>query len=112
MAENKIKCKYIFEENYNPVYINGAQGGINPLGEIVVNFYLERNALPKSQTFSIENGIMGKESAEVEPEDLKNSFVRIIQNGIIMNYQTAKEIHRWLGENISALEKISKKNEK
>jgi hypothetical protein len=26
-----------------------------------------------------------------------------------MNYQTAKEIHRWLGENISALEKISKK---
>ncbi len=108
---DKIKCKYIFDDNYNPVYVNGAQGGINPLGEIVVNFYLERSALPNSQTFSIKDGKMSKEPAEMEPQDLKNSFVRVIQNGVIMNYQTAKEIHRWLGEHIKNLESITGQNE-
>jgi hypothetical protein len=40
-------------------------------------------------------------------QDLKNSFVRKIENGIIMNYQTAKEIHKWLGKHIEKLEEIS-----
>ena len=108
MADQKIKCKYIFQDDYNPLYINGAQGGINPLGEIVINFYLERNALPNSQTYIIENDKIGPEkSDEVEPEDWDNSFVRVIQNGVIMNYQTAKEIHKWLGQHIKNLEKIN-----
>jgi glucosamine 6-phosphate synthetase-like amidotransferase/phosphosugar isomerase protein len=34
---------------------------------------------------------------ESEPADLKDSFVRVVENGIIMNYQTAKVIHKWLG---------------
>jgi len=101
-----IKCKYLFEKDYNPVYINGAHGGINPLGEIVIHFYLERNALPLSQTFEVENGRIKPEDIESEPEDLKNSFVRVIKNGIILNYQTAKEIHKWLGNHISKLEEL------
>ena len=49
---------------------------------------------------------MGDETA-VEPKDLKTSFVRVIENGIVMNYQTAKEIHRWLGNHIDTLENNS-----
>jgi len=105
---NQIKCKYIFEDNYNPIYINGAQGGINPQGEIVINFYLERNALPVSQTFGIDNEKISAPEIESEPSDLENSFVRVIENGIIMNYQTAKEIHKWLGSHIEALEALTK----
>lgn len=107
MSKDTIKCKYIFDEDYNPLYVNGAQGGVNNLGEIVVNFYLERIALPKAQTFSVEDGEMGKEHLDaIEPSDLKNSFVRVFQNGVIMNYQTAKEVHKWLGEHIKNLETI------
>ncbi|MDN5202856.1 hypothetical protein QQ008_15810 [Fulvivirgaceae bacterium BMA10] len=107
MSKDTIKCKYIFEEDYNPLYVNGAQGGINSLGEIIINFYLERNALPKSQTFSVENGKISKENIDkVEPKDLKNSFVRVFQNGVVMNYQTAKEVHKWLGKHIESLEQI------
>jgi len=51
-----ITYKYIFEKDYNPLYVNGAQGGINPLGEIVIDFYLERNAIPVSQTCEIKDG--------------------------------------------------------
>jgi len=50
---------------------------------------------------------MGKERLDaIEPSDLKNSFVRVFQNGVIMNYQTAKEVHKWLGEHIENLENI------
>jgi hypothetical protein len=104
---DKIKCKYIFDDNYNPEYVNGAQGGINPLGEIVINFYLERNAIPNSQTFEIKDGKISVEDIESEPVDLKNSFVRVIKNGIVLNYQSAKEIHKWLGSHIEKLEELS-----
>lgn len=104
---NKVKCKYIFKDDYNPVYVNGAQGGINPQGEIVINFYLERNALPISQTYGIEDGKIGAQEIDAEPSDLKNSFVRFVENGVILNYQTAKEIHKWLGNHIKILEDLS-----
>lgn len=107
MAKNqKIKCKYIFPDDYNPKYVNGAQGGISIQGEIVINFYLERLALPNSQTFDVTpNGLLGNEIPSLsDPEDLKESFIRYIQGGVVMNYQVAKEIHRWLGENLTKLE--------
>jgi hypothetical protein len=103
-----IKCKYIFEKNYNPKYVNGAQGGINPSGEIVINFYLERTALPISQTYELsEDESQTAQEVSSEPDDLKESFVRVIENGIIMNYKTAKEIHHWLGQHIKTLESLS-----
>jgi ssDNA-specific exonuclease RecJ len=109
---NKIKCKYIFSDDYNPIYVNGAQGGINTQGEIVVNFYLERKALPVSQTYELEGEQINiTKEIEAEPSDLKNSFVRVIENGIIMNYQTAKEIYKWLGNHIEKLERLSNKGE-
>ena len=107
---DKIKCKYIFKDDFNPKYINGAQGGINPQGEVVINFYLERSALPVSQTYGIEDGKLSAQEIESEPSDLQNSFVRVIENGIVMNYQTAKEIHKWLGNHIAILEELSGKN--
>lgn len=102
----KIKCKYIFPDDYNPQYVNGAQGGISIQGEIVINFYLERLALPNSQTFDVTpNGLLGNEIQSLsDPKDLKESFIRYIQGGVVMNYQVAKEIHRWLGENLTKLE--------
>lgn len=106
----KIKCKYIFKDEYNPVYVNGAQGGINLQGEILINFYLERHALPISNTYEIEDGKLNSTAIESEPTDLSSSFVRVIENGVLMNYQTAKEIHKWLGEQLNQLESLTSKN--
>ena len=108
MAQNKpeLKFKYIFDYGYNPVYVNGAHGGVSPRGELVMNFYLERMALPESITHEINpNGTIGKESA-AEPDDLAHSMVRFIESGVVMNYQNAKELHLWLGERIKELEAL------
>ena len=72
--KNNIIFKYIFEDDYNPKYVNGAYGGITPKGEIIVIFFLERHGLPKSETISIsEDGKLGDE-IEREPKDHRQSL--------------------------------------
>jgi len=108
MAQNKpeLKFKYIFDYGYNPVYVNGAHGGVSPRGELVMNFYLERMALPESISHEINpNGTIGKETA-AEPDDLAQSMVRFIESGVVMNYQNARELHLWLGERIKEMEAL------
>lgn len=108
MDNQTLKFKYIFSDDYNPVYVNGAQGGINPQGEIVANFYLERLALPVSQTQEITpDGRLGGVVSS-EPADLNRSFVRFIKNGVVMNLQAAKNIHLWLGNLIEQCENAQK----
>ena len=110
MAQNKpeIKFKYIFNYGYNPVYVNGAHGGVSPRGELVMNFYLERMALPESLTHEINpNGTIGGEVTS-EPEDLKNSMVRFIETGVVMNYNGAKDLLLWLGERVKEMEALEK----
>lgn len=108
MSQNKpeLKFKYIFNYGYNPVYVNGAHGGVSPRGELVMNFYLERMALPQSITHEINpNGTIGSEVG-AEPADLKNSLVRFIETGVVMNYQNAKELLLWLGERVKEMDAL------
>ena len=110
MAQNKpeLKFKYIFDYGYNPIYVNGAHGGVSPRGELVMNFYLERMALPESITHEINtNGTIGREVA-AEPDDLAQSMVRFIKSGVVMNYQNARELHIWLGERLKEMEALEK----
>lgn len=114
MSERKsVTFKYKFAEDYNPVYVNGAQGGINPSGEIVANFYLERLPLPNKQEFGIsENGTLSGNPVSNDPEDLGHSMVRMVQSGVIMNLATAEAIHSWLGQQIDTVKSIQNHNKK
>lgn len=106
--KNELTFKYVFDDSYNPSYINGAHGGVTPRGELVVNFYLERQPLPKAISHELViNGSIGRET-EVEPSDLHRSFVRYVSSGIVLNQQTAKEIHFWLGEKLKEMEALEK----
>ncbi|MGA2150797.1 MAG: hypothetical protein ABSG48_01395 [Geobacteraceae bacterium] len=110
MSDKKpaINFKYIFDYGYNPVYVNGAHGGISPRGELVMNFYLERQPLPNSISHEINpNGTIGNQTTE-EPEDLKNSLVRFIDTGVVLNYESARNIHFWLGERLKEMEAIER----
>ncbi|MBJ6751314.1 hypothetical protein [Geomonas anaerohicana] len=104
--QNEMTFKYIFTYDYNPIYVNGAHGGISPRGELVINFYLERQPLPNAISHEItQAGQIGPET-EVEPSDLGRSLVRQVINGIVVNHQTARELHYWLGEKIKELDAL------
>lgn len=110
MSQKKpeITFKYVFNYAYNPTYVNGAQGGFSPRGEMVINFYLERQPLPESISHEITpEGAIGRETA-VEPEDLSSSLVRYVDTGVVMNYESAKIFHSWLGEQLHAMEELQK----
>ncbi len=104
--KNKLNFKYIFGDNYNPLYINGASGGLSPNNEIIINFYLERPALPNKLSFNLDKDfqVIGENEEEREPEDLQSSFVRFVQNGVIFDYNTAKSLQDFLNKTISDYE--------
>ena len=103
-GKQELTFKYIFTYDYNPVYVNGAHGGMSPRGELVVNFYLERPPLPNAISHEINpNGTIGRESA-FEPEDFNQSLVRYVPTGVVLNAQTARDFHNWLGEKLKELE--------
>ena len=104
----EITFKYVFNYSYNPTYVNGAQGGFSPRGEMVINFYLERQPLPESISHEITPaGAIGRETG-VEPADLPNSMVRFIDTGVVMSYENAKVFHAWLGDKLREVEELHK----
>jgi len=103
-----ITFKYIFNYGYNPSYVNGAQGGFSPRGEMVIHFYLERQPLPESISHEITpEGAIGREIG-VEPEDLSGSMVRFIDTGVVMSYENARIFHAWLGDKLREVEELHK----
>jgi len=104
----ELTFKYVFNYGYNPSYVNGAQGGFSPRGEMVINFYLERQPLPDSITHEITpEGAIGRETG-VEPNDLASSMVRFIDTGVVMSYENARVFHAWMGDKLREIEEIQK----
>lgn len=102
--ERQINFKYVFDEKYNPAYCNGAFGGISTQGEIVVNFFMERMPIPNSTTNSVNpDGSLGG-VISTDPENLDETVIRYVSNGIVLSENSAKAIHEWLGSQIQELE--------
>lgn len=107
-----ISFKYIFKYDYNPLYVNGAHGGVSPRGEIVANFYLERQPLPNEITHAINpDGSISADVVAVDPANLESTIIRYVSNGIVLNHQNAKALHGWLGDKITELEHMMKTRE-
>lgn len=107
-----LSFKYIFTYDYNPVYVNGAHGGISPRGEIIANFYLERPPLPNEITHAINpDGSIGADIIEADPKNLNSTIVRYVSSGVVLNYQNAKALHAWLGDKVEELERMMQARE-
>jgi hypothetical protein len=106
--KSELTFKYVFNYGYNPTYVNGAQGGFSPRGEMVINFYLERQPLPDAISHEITlEGAIGRETG-VEPKNLANSMVRFIDTGVVMSYENAKVFHAWMGDKLREVEEMHK----
>jgi hypothetical protein len=101
----QIKFKYIFDDDYNPSYASGAFGGPTPRDEIVINFFLERQPVPYSETRAVnEDGTLGA-TIKAERNDDTLKIIRYVETGVVMDLKTAREIHTWLGETIKLIDK-------
>lgn len=99
----KIKGSFDYGENYSLRFVNGAFGGLTSNNkEIVVNFYFENLPLPKEYELNIDDNGNVSESI-IKPDIIDVN--RKVESGIIMDLDTAKLIHGWLGNTIQDLEK-------
>ena len=76
-TDNQITFKYKFPETYNPVYVNGAHGGINVQGEIIANFYMERTPLPNKVTNNLNTDGSLSDVVSILPEDTSSPAVSV-----------------------------------
>lgn len=103
--ERQVKFRYIFPKDYNPVYCNGAHGGISTHGEIIANFFVERFPIPNYVMNSINDDGTLSGIIETDPKEIDTTLIRYVSNGIILTEDSAKAIYNWLGEQINELEK-------
>lgn len=103
-TNKKIQFKYVFKEDYNPIYANGVYGGVNHKGEFVLNFYQERQAIPNSVVHEVEeDGKLG-DVIKKSPEDVDEIMIRYIVAGVTLQYSEAKNIYSWFGKLLKEFE--------
>ena len=99
----QIKYEYTVDSGSNLNIAHGVWGGINPQGEIEMNFYLESDKLPAYSERSVaHDGAMGAEKSVYE--DNEHVIIRRIHSRILLNYHTARSLVEWLEEKIESLE--------
>lgn len=101
----EVHVQYRFPDDYNPCYINGAWGGTNPHGEIAAHFYMERLGLPIEDVHQVDDAGQIISTRTVHPKDHHCKIIRMVTTGVIMNLDTARAIHKWLGDKIEFAEK-------
>lgn len=99
----KIRYEYQDDKNISMQYAHGVWGGINPQGEIEINFYTEQDKIPaNSERYLKPDGNYGPELTLME--DDARTVVRKIHSKILLSHHTARALLSWLAQKIEALE--------
>jgi len=112
-TENKrIKFDYTKSNYFRVIHVDGAHGGPTPNGQYIgMSVFSTRWPIPRQTTSSIKSdGSMGNEITEERLT--RDSIVREIEAEIIMDINTARSIHKWLGQKIKSLDEFIGQAEK
>lgn len=107
MSQEKgpLRIRYEYEENPEArlQYSHGVWGGINPQGEVELNFYTESDKLPPySERIVAPDGSFGHEALPFD-DNLK-IVTRRIHTKLILSYHTARAVVEWLQDKVDILE--------
>lgn len=95
MAE--IQFTYAKAKDHRTVMISGAFGGLNMNGYLTVNFYIDKNEVPDTATYEVkEDGTAIEKSKTPSGANL----VREVLMTGIMDLETMKSFHAWIGQKI------------
>ncbi len=99
----RIRYEYELDPSKRLEFAHGVWGGINPQGEVELNFYTESDKLPPySERIVAPDGGFGHEIAPYD-EELK-VVMRHIHTRLVLNYHTARAVLEWLEDKVEILE--------
>jgi hypothetical protein len=104
--------KYILKFRRDPdlplPLVHGVFGGLNPMGEIELNFFAESEDLPDHVVRLVSNADGAVLNEEIIPGDPEARHVtRTIVSRIVVTYATAQAIRTWLDEQLKVMEDIA-----
>jgi hypothetical protein len=103
-ASPRIRYEYEQDQNAKLRYAHGVWGGINPQGEIELNFYTESDKIPAfSECAVLPDGNPGPEMAPFD-EGVK-TITRHIHSRVVLSAAAARAVLEWLGSQVDSLEK-------
>ncbi len=96
MENGKVRFRYTFDNNFNTAPADGVFGGFTPHGDIIMNFFFERKAVPEFEeyTASEEGKLTGL--ASIGLGENPASYERVLTAGVVMGTDTAAVIRDWL----------------
>ena len=104
--------KYILKFRRDPdlplPLVHGVFGGVNPMGEIELNFFSESEDLPDRVERLVSNAdgaVLNEEIISGDPE--ARHVTRTIVSRIVVTYATAQAIRTWLDEQIKVMDDLA-----
>ncbi len=99
----RIRYEYEQEPGISLKYAHGVWGGINPQGEIEINFYVESDKMPAfSERLISPDGSFGHEIVPYNEEE--RIITRHVHSKVILSYHTARAVQEWLEDKLDALD--------
>ena len=102
-----VKFHYIKAPSHQEVRVDGAIGGPLPSGiGLSMSVFSERAPIPRSVSNEVsDSNTLGREIEDTR--DARDGIVRIVQSTLYMDERQARQIHKWLGDQIELLNKIN-----
>ncbi len=100
---SRIRYEYEQDSNLRLNFAHGVWGGINPQGEIEINFYTESDKIPSfSERIIAPDGSLGHEMIPFDDE--VRTITRHVHSRVVLNYHTARAVLEWLEDKIDTLD--------
>lgn len=85
--------KYVKARDYRVIAANGVYGGVQPRGEIKMDFFVESTETPTIERFAVKDSKLGEPIERIPSE---GAWIRELQIGVVLSRSTAKSIGEWL----------------
>ena len=106
-----LQFHYIKSPDYREIACHGALGGLTPQKVIWMSLFSERFPIPRVVEYALtsEPGqeVMFDEAAS-KPSSVESrtGVIRHVEMSAYLDIETAKRVHKWLGEQIAQLEGV------
>lgn len=94
-----ITFHFIKSNFFRVVHVDGAWGGITPQAKIHVDFYSERQPIPRSITSTVTDGRIGQEVRD--SRESKEGIIREVEVGLVMDVAVAEQVIIWLQDRVT-----------
>lgn len=102
----EISFDYIKSHQFRVVHVDGAFGGLSPNGRAIhMALFSERRAIPTKTVHALsETSHLGNEIREKRTQ--RDSFIRELEIDLVLDFDTAVNVQKWLQDKIDQMSKV------